>query len=254
MSHLDPERLAALADDEPAADERTHLTACPECARELAAHRALLDLAAAERGRIAQPLTSWEALVGPLRDEGLLRQRGTVTRSPAARRPWMPAAAAALFLAVGVVGGRLCVQPPAATPAETNSAAATSPATNTENGGQNSGARLASNIEGEGLDLAFPSADSAMRTLRRAERDYRLAAAFLTTLDTAGNDAATPARYRVRLAALDKMSDAALEAVNQAPHDPVINQYYLSAVSARQVTLHQLGRALSPAGVRLVGY
>ena len=49
------------------------------------------------------------------------------------------------------------------------------------------------------------------------------------------------------------MSGAALAAVNEAPHDPVINQYYLSTVSARQATLRQLDRAL-PSGVKLVSY
>jgi hypothetical protein len=60
-------------------------------------------------------------------------------------------------------------------------------------------------------------------------------------------------RYRSRLAALDKVSDAALQAVNASPDDPILNQYLLSARSAREVTLQQLGSTL-PAGVRLASY
>jgi hypothetical protein len=36
-------------------------------------------------------------------------------------------------------------------------------------------------------------------------------------------------------------------ALHEAPHDPVINQYYMATVGAREATLRQLGTAL-PAG------
>src|SRR5687768_18037300 len=45
MLHLSPERLAALADDEPLAAEASHLASCARCSAERAAHRRLLTLA-----------------------------------------------------------------------------------------------------------------------------------------------------------------------------------------------------------------
>ena len=52
--------------------------------------------------------------------------------------------------------------------------------------------------------------------------------------------------YRTRLAALDEMAEASLQALAAAPADPVINQYYLSTLGAREVTLRQLGSVLTP--------
>jgi hypothetical protein len=40
-------------------------------------------------------------------------------------------------------------------------------------------------------------------------------------------------------------------ALKEAPQDPVINQYYLQTVGAREATLRQLGTTLRPAGVSL---
>jgi hypothetical protein len=40
-------------------------------------------------------------------------------------------------------------------------------------------------------------------------------------------------------------------ALKEAPQDPVINQYYLQTVGAREATLRQLGTTLRPAGVKL---
>ena len=45
MSHLSIERLAALADEQPTADEQTHLAQCAQCMTEFNAHRSLLAMA-----------------------------------------------------------------------------------------------------------------------------------------------------------------------------------------------------------------
>ena len=42
MLHLDPERLAALAEDQPTHEEAAHLAACAACAREQAAYEELV--------------------------------------------------------------------------------------------------------------------------------------------------------------------------------------------------------------------
>jgi hypothetical protein len=60
-------------------------------------------------------------------------------------------------------------------------------------------------------------------------------------------------RYRARLAALDRVSDAALAAVNEAPADPIVNQYLISTRAARAVTLQQLNSSLPP-GMSLTSY
>ena len=83
----------------------------------------------------------------------------------------------------------------------------------------------------------------ALTVMQRAEHDYRVAAAFIAAHDSSYGRGDTD-RYRSRLAALDKVSDAALQAVNASPDDPILNQYLLSARSAREVTLQQLGGTL----------
>jgi hypothetical protein len=58
-------------------------------------------------------------------------------------------------------------------------------------------------------------------------------------------------QYRTRLAALDNVMTEIRGALKEAPEDPVINQYYLTTVSAREATLRQLGTTLRPDGVSL---
>src|SRR3954470_24351892 len=72
MLHLSIERLAALADDMPTAEERLHLDGCDACAREVHAHAMLLATASNERGSSGVPLTEWGTLSARLTNEGLL--------------------------------------------------------------------------------------------------------------------------------------------------------------------------------------
>jgi hypothetical protein len=239
MLHLDPERLAALADDEPTPAETAHLAACAECERERAAHRELLTLAAAERSAVlARPLTDWGTLSARLREEGLVRETGAVgaSRSRFRMRPWMRAAAAVLIALGGVAVGRATAGIPIG-------------------GGSgpvgDGGAGVA--VRDGDTTHAFVSLGDAMEMMRRSERDYRLAAAYVAAHDSGSASRGGVDVYRARLAALDRVSDAALEAVNEAPADPVINQYLLSARTARAVTLQQLNNSL-PAGVTLTSY
>ena len=66
---------------------------------------------------------------------------------------------------------------------------------------------------------------------------------LLERQDSADTDS-DPELYRTRLAALDQMAGAAREAVYDAPHDPVINSYYINTLAAREVTLKQLNASL----------
>src|SRR5690242_8196381 len=92
MLHLDPERLAALADSEPTTEEATHLATCAKCARERSAYRELVTRAAGERTTIlAQPLTDWESLSKRLRAEGMTRTNVLELRR--GQHPWLRVAA-----------------------------------------------------------------------------------------------------------------------------------------------------------------
>lgn len=243
MSHLHPERLAALADGEPTAAEATHLSSCASCAHEIAAHRRLLMLAWQERDALSAPLASWDGLAASLRSEGLLRDAaataggsGGGSRGGGVRSPWwVQAAAAVVILAGGMHIGRMTV----ASSGETTAAAP--PTANS---------RLASNTD---TSVAFSSPAEAISVLARAERDYRLAMMYLAGQDTVARTADDPEIYRARLAALDEMAGVALDAVQQAPQDPLMNRYYLTTLGARDATLRQLGEKL-PENVQLHGF
>ena len=242
MSHLHPERLAALADGDPTAAEAAHLTSCSSCAHEIAAHRRLLMLAWQERDTLSAPLASWESLSDSLRSEGLLRDAastaggGGSARGGGVRSPWwLQAAAAVVILAGGMHIGRMTVAMPGSTAGASQ---------------QSADSRLASNADSAG---AFSSREEAISVLQRAERDYRLAMMYLAGQDSVARAADDPDIYRARLAALDEMAGVALDAMQQAPQDPLMNRYYLTTLGARDATLRQLGEKL-PENVQLVGF
>ena len=69
MQHLAIERLAELADGEPTAAEKEHLTECAMCAAEREAYRRVVSIAADERRRIAPPISTWGLLSEELREQ-----------------------------------------------------------------------------------------------------------------------------------------------------------------------------------------
>jgi hypothetical protein len=240
MSHLHPERLAALADGEPTAAEATHISSCSSCAHEIAAHRRLLMLAWQERETLSAPLTAWDTLAESLRAEGLLRAGTTRAPSGGSRGggpAWLQAAAAVVILVGGMAIGRQTL------PAMGGDASATA-------GPQSANTRLTSSTD---TAIAFRSTAEAISVLQRAERDYRLAMMYLAGQDTVTRTADDPDVYRARLAALDEMAGVALDAVQQAPQDPMMNRYYLTTLGARDATLRQLGEKL-PQNVQLQGF
>ena len=231
MSHLHPERLAALADGEPTAAEATHLSSCSSCAREIAAHRRLLMLAWQERDALGAPLTNWQNLSAVLRHEGLIADGASSRRVAGVRSPWWLQAAAAVVLLVGgmAIGRSRLPQPVAQT---------------------SSDAQFVSNAD---TALTFRSTAEAINVLARAERDYRMAMMYLAGQDTVSQTADDPDIYRARLAVLDEMTDVTLTAVHQAPQDPLMNRLYLNTLGVRDATLRQLEEKL-PGNMRLAGF
>jgi hypothetical protein len=97
----------------------------------------------------------------------------------------------------------------------------------------------------------FKSPEEAWDALNRAGEEYQRASLYLSASNTSVPMPNNPSRYRTRLAALDTVMTEIRGALKEAPEDPVINQYYLQTVGAREATLRQLGTTLRPAGVSL---
>ena len=240
MSHLSTERLAALGDETPTPAEAAHLAACETCAHEHAAYRTLVTMAHDERGAIGIPLTRFESIVGALAVEDVhLARSANAARGPVGRprsflRTPMRAAAGFLLLAGGVVAGRVSagVSPLPSVGSGASSVAATSstPTTSTDS-------------------ASFASIEEARVAQLHSEALYQQAAAFLAEHDTTGAGDGSPVAYRSRLAALDQVISTTREAMRQAPHDPVINGYYLTTLGQREATLRQLNTVL-PASLR----
>ena len=228
MSHLSIERLAALADEQPTADETMHLTICAECARELGAHRSLLALASVEREAMRLPLSRWETLAPALRADGLLRSsaprhRGGLTFNP---QRLLQVAAALLLVAGGALLGRMSAGAPII-PGE---------------------ASMAAGIF-DSVPTAFASVEDAER-LRNLFRDgYQRASHYLAQNDSA-RVVGTPAVMRTRLSALDRVTRITREALDDAPFDPVLNDFLLNSYYQREATLRELNTVL-PQNVRL---
>jgi hypothetical protein len=255
MLHLPSERLAELADGEPTIAEAEHLAACAICATERSAHQRLLTLASDERDRIAPPLTNWATLSARLREEEIIAAPGTtVVAMPTTlvpvvtprrhRRAWLAGlrVAAAIVFALGFGAlGRM------------TAGASAVP----------SGSDLMAAIDGvvdpkvsipirqvTEQGPAFDSVEEALAALEDAQRKYDRAVAFIAVHDSTQHSPEAGEVFRTRLAALDEMAETSRQALSVAPADPVLNQYYLSTLGAREVTLRQLGSVLTP-GKRL---
>lgn len=239
MSHLAIERLAELIDAEGTPAEREHLGSCSACAGELTAYRQLVTLASDERRRIGPPLTEWGALSSQLRQDGLVATRPTRLTvwqqvSLTARR----AAAVLVLVGSGTLFGRWSA---GMTPREVVGTRWNMNVAPSDAAGGRPVALSTAN--------AFASTGDALAVLQRSQDEYERAAAYLAVHDTSTSETAAD-QYRTRLAALDRSAGSFLEALNEAPQDPVINQIYLATLGAREATLGKLGRAL-PVGTRL---
>jgi hypothetical protein len=236
MQHLHTERLAALGDDLPTAEEAAHLAACTACAHEVTAYQALVAMAHAEREPFGLPLTRWESIAA-----GLAAETPDVRVLPARRsNRWMLQIAAGLLLvAGGAMAGRVTAGAGPLPGVDKTIAMTAAPSTD---------AKLAARSDGD--SVTFATADEARAAQLRSEMIYQQAAAFLARVDTTGAGDPSPVAYRSRLAALDRVLSTTRDALREAPHDPVINGYYLTTLGQREATLRQLNTAL-PASLRV---
>ena len=247
MSHLSTERLAALGDEEPTAAEAGHLATCAECSRERAAYRTLVAMARTEREAIGLPLTRWDSIAGALANEqhagGALpavvapsRAVAGAARGRSVRfmRTPLRAAAGFLLLAGGAVAGRM------------SAGASPLPSVGGSSVPTASIATLPVRVPDS---VTFATVDEARATQLRSESLYQQAAAYLAEHDSTGESTYNPEVVKSRLAALDQMISTTREAMREAPHDPVINGYYLTTVGQREATLRQLNTVL-PASLR----
>ena len=235
MSHLSTERLAALADELPTADEQSHLTRCGECAREREAHRSLFAMAGVERDAMQLPLTRWDTLSRQLRKEGLIAGRAAIRNRARyfESRTMLQVAAVLLLVAGGAVLGRF------------SAGASLIPGGMTDH----AVASAAGAVSPDSLPTTFASIEDASRWRSAYADAYQRTVTFLAANDSA-TPVETPAVMRARLSALDRVSRTMREALNDAPYDPVINDFYLNSFGQREATLRQLNTVL-PQGVRL---
>jgi hypothetical protein len=194
-----------------------------------------------ERSRDFAPLNDWNTIAARLREEGIIRERG---RSVVAMRGnrWMRAAAVAMIAIGSAAVGRYTVSRPVDQSPVLVAAPQTTPA------------QQASNTTPAGAATDFRSADEAWAVLNRAGAEYQKASAYLAannSVQTVRADSAPV--YQSRLAALDEVMQATHSALSQAPNDPVINQYYLATMGAREATRQQL-KAVQTVGAKLKGF
>jgi hypothetical protein len=237
MSHLNPERLAALSDDTPTPVESAHLTTCDACTAELVAQRKLARMAAAAGPVTDGPLSSFDALVPRLRAEGLI---AAADRRVVMVRWTVRAAAAVVLVGGGVLAGRMSV---------TGMASAQQPqVAQADVAGNEASVANAQPIS------SFRTPDDAVKALSASQQTYQSAAAYLAAQDTTSHFIGLNENtYRARLTALDDIIAATRAALYQAPQDPVLNQYYQGTLSARQATLVQL-RGVTPVAARKGSY
>jgi hypothetical protein len=236
MLHLSTDRLAALGDDQPTPAEAAHLATCAECAHERGAYQTIVAMAEAERAPLGLPLTRWESIASALAVEEVPL---VMRREPARRTARWPLqiAAGLLLVAGGAMLGRVSAGTaalPGAAPSLTTAGI------------------QATTSQYPVAESSFASMEEARAAQARSEQLYQQAAAFLAQHDSSSAGEG-PVAYRSRLAALDRVLSTTREAMREAPHDPVINGYYLTTIGQREATLRQLNTTL-PASLRLTSY
>jgi hypothetical protein len=199
------------------------------------------QIIAEERSRLQAPLNEWRTIAARAREEGLIRET-QASRWWTSSQPWLQSAAAVLLLIGGIAIGRATIALPSAiqstasnsTPALTTNATPATASSNT----------AAVSTSG---DASFASADEASAALKQAVSQYQRASEFLAVTNASTGMRDSLAMYSARAAALDKIENATVSALQTAPHDPVINQYYLATMGARVATQQQLAQ---PVGLR----
>src|SRR5437868_12799150 len=192
------------------------------------------QIVAVERSRAQEPLNEWRTIAARAREEGLIRQEIGLRWSG---QPWMQAAAAVLLLVGGIAIGRTTLGLPTANQTQAVAATATStsrPAASTQTDAP--------------AGFNFASVDEASTALDRAVREYQTASQYLAANNVSVRTRDSAAIYTARAAALDKIVNATESALQTAPHDPVINQYYLATMGARAATEQLVARPVALRG------
>lgn len=224
MQHLMPETLARLVDGPPTEVEARHLAECQACTDDLEAMRA--DYAALRNlPMIEPPPTEWPDLEARLMDEGLIRRRAGSPRWAA----WGQAAAAVLVFGLGTATGTVLL-------GDRNAEAPMQAAT--------ASGSILPVLNGEGPLMVRAqepvNADEALQLYRQAEAVYLDALTRVAELGGQGTGDPT-----ARLAALESIAAITRSALDEAPADPVINGYHLTALAQREATLRQIAATKS---------
>src|SRR5437763_11683638 len=190
---------------------------------------------AAERVREQEPLNEWRAIAARAREEGLIRDESGQGWSSG--QPWMQAAAAILLLVGGIAIGRTTLGLPTAN--QTQAVAATATSTSRPTASTQADAPAGFN---------FASVDEASTALDRAVREYQTASQYIAANNVSVRTRDSAAIYTARAAALDKIVNATESALQTAPHDPVITQYYLATMGARAATEQLVARPVALRG------
>ena len=202
MHHLTLEELARLVDEAPTGEEQSHLDSCERCAFELDA----LTLQTGILGQLPDP-----EMPLPLQrriKEAVVSTPLVPVKNGGWGQEWLRAAAGVALFLFGAAVGTFGVAP-RLTVAETT--LATSPSTPA-------------------------SPEQAAASLAAAEAEYLRALSETARYDltVAGTDPLN------RLVALEGIVITTGEAPRQAPADPVINNYHLTALGQRDALLRQL--------------
>jgi hypothetical protein len=179
---------------------------------------------------IEPPHTEWPELEARLLEEGLIRRRFGTSRWTT----WGRAAAAIALFALGTATGTFLLggSAPAASPAAAGAGLAgrdVLPVLNTQSGPLM-------------VRAAEPaSADEALALYRQAEAVYLDALTRVAELggQTEGSDPVA------RIAALESIAAITRSALEEAPADPIINGYHLTAIAQKEATLRQIAATRS---------
>jgi len=216
MQHLMIETIARLIDEAPTAEQAGHLEECDKCSATLEAMRA--DHAALRNlPMIEPPPAGWQQLEERLREEGLIRRR---TAPPIWRSTAFRVAATIAIFVFGAFSGIALM--------------------NMQPGGSRNGGRNGATSEGASPSLIFATEPStpeeAIQLYRQAEALYLEALTRVAQLD----DQQAGADPVARLAALEGIASITRSALDQAPADPVLNGYHLTALAQREATIRQI--------------
>jgi hypothetical protein len=269
MLHLTLETIARLIDETPTADETAHLASCTACSAELDAMRQQ-TFTLTNLGDGAPPQGSWTALEKRLEREGLIAREPRDTIVAAIPRPdvqridilrrtrWsfdsaaMRAVAAILIFALGGLSGaslrglhELRNNNIAAAHPDAQKVAAS------QQGAAPSTTSQATTQPNAPVELVQPSVRAASNNTAQtgretpdASQDVRAAeAAYLRALARYSEQrpaSATLSDPIARLATLESILLTTRAALREAPADPVINGYHLTALAERDAVLKQI--------------